>query len=133
MKPVAILAFLLPSLFCAVAGAVRDGSTPTKAIVIRSTKAYEDEAFRFIRQRYPDAAREPVGFGVSYNGRTYILTLTFSTAHHGQHSMYFDITDYIEHHGSNQPLQPTGGLVKSTIDFMKEFGEFVAHAPAAGG
>ena len=57
-----------------------------------STKTFEDEVFHIIRQRYSDAKREPIGRAVGFDGYTYLATITFSTVHHGKHSMYFDIT-----------------------------------------
>jgi hypothetical protein len=93
MKPLLVLVVSLTSVFCLAADTVRDGSTPTKAIVMHgTTKTFEDAAFRIIWQRYPDAKREPIGRSVDFDGHTYIATISFSTAHHGQHLMYFDIT-----------------------------------------
>ena len=88
------LIILLSTVFaCEAADAVRDGSSPDRAIIMRgSTSTFEDAAFRIILQRYPDAKRSPIGRVVGFDGRTYLATITFSTAHHGKHAMYFDIT-----------------------------------------
>jgi hypothetical protein len=93
MKAFPFIILLLAVFACEAADQVRDGSAPGRAIIMRgSTGTFEDAAFRIILQHYPDAKRSPIGRAVGFDGRTYIATITFSTAHHGKHAMYFDIT-----------------------------------------
>ncbi len=93
MKAFPFIVLLLTVFACEAADPVRDGSSPDRAIIMRgSTSTFEDAAFRIILQRYPDAKRSPIGRAVGFDGHTYLATITFSTAHHGKHSMYFDIT-----------------------------------------
>ena len=93
MKALLVLSLVFSTAICLVADTARDGSSPARAIVLRgSGKVADAEICRCIRQRYADARCEPLGRAVGFDGRTYIATITFSTAHHGKHSMFFDIT-----------------------------------------
>ena len=97
---------ILPLLFAAVAhsgfadthqksSAVRDGSTPARAIIIpHSKRPFDDLAWVHIQQRYPDATRYPNESDVkSTDGdRTWTVAIYFSTKFHGRRTMYFKTT-----------------------------------------
>jgi len=75
----------------------RDGSTFERAIIMRgSDKTFDAAASKIIKRYYPDAKIRvpiaPVISGAPGSSR-YIQEITFDTASHGRHTMYFDVTD----------------------------------------
>ena len=75
----------------------RDGSTFERAIIMRgSDKTFDAAAYKIIKRYYPDAKIRvpiaPIIAGAPGSPR-YIQEITFDTASHGRHTMYFDVTD----------------------------------------
>jgi hypothetical protein len=75
----------------------RDGSTFERAIIMRgSDKTFDAAVSKIIKRYYSDAKIRvpiaPIIAGAPGSSR-YIQEITFDTASHGRHTMYFDITD----------------------------------------
>jgi hypothetical protein len=74
----------------------RDGSSFERAIVMRgSDKTFDNAAVKIIKRYYPDVKiRVPIAPVISSTpgGLTLIQEITFDTASHSRHTMYFDVT-----------------------------------------
>jgi len=73
----------------------RDGSTFERAILMQgSDSTFDDAAFKIIKRYYPDVKKHvPIAPVIgSSGGGIYIQEITFDTASHGRHTMYFDVT-----------------------------------------
>jgi hypothetical protein len=74
----------------------RDGSTFERAIIMRgSDKTFDAAAAKIIKRYYPDAKIQlPIAptIGGEGNSPTLVQEITFDTAKHGRHTMYFDVT-----------------------------------------
>ena len=91
-----LIAFLVAAV--STSGAIteakssRDGTTQERAILIHhSGRNFWDSAFEIIRHHYPDAKRYPLDSSVipSDRERIYTVEITFVTASHGRHAMWF--------------------------------------------
>ncbi|GEM_PF-5566521 len=72
----------------------RDGATFERAIIMRgSDSTFDAAASKIIKRYFPDAKIHlPIAPIIGGDGQHYVQEITFDTAKHGRHTMYFDVT-----------------------------------------